>query len=107
MLGRLEAFQERCQDEVDETLIFGGCLKRNRHFWPPRGRVKPGARPANPLGTPPGLFLPTNGSHAKRAFRYPPLRLPTPSNFPKFIPPDKRIAREASSLDLDSTKVKG
>ena len=43
MLGRLGAFQERCQDEVDETLIFGGCLKRNRHFWPPRaprGRVR-------------------------------------------------------------------
>ena len=35
-VGLLEAFQERCQDEVDETLIFGGCLKRNHHFWPPR-----------------------------------------------------------------------
>ena len=40
MLGRLGAFQERCQDEVDETSIFGGCLKRNRRFGHPGGRVK-------------------------------------------------------------------
>ena len=45
-------------------------MQRNRIFWPPRGRVKPGTPDLNPLGTPPGLFLPTNGSHAKRAFRY-------------------------------------
>ena len=34
------------------------------------GVLNPGGPDLNPLGTPPGLFLPTNGSHAKRAFRY-------------------------------------
>ena len=41
MLGRLEAFQERCQDEVDQRSIFGRCLGRNRNVWPPRRRVQP------------------------------------------------------------------
>ena len=33
LLGRLEAFVERYQDEIESSFIFEGCLKRNSNFW--------------------------------------------------------------------------
>ena len=58
MSGRLEGFQERCQDEVDESAIFEDVSNEIAIF-----------------GTQEGVL--------------------NPRHSPKFIPPDKRIAREA------------